>query len=52
MAAFCLFGTVGHSLFIFCFTGAETETSKIKDDSKIDREKNIDPRGLRQFGTV
>ncbi len=35
----------------FCFTGAETEILKIKEDSKIDREKNIDRYGLRQIGT-
>jgi hypothetical protein len=28
--------------YSFCFTGAETEIDKIKDDSKIDRVKNID----------
>jgi hypothetical protein len=38
--------------YSFCFTGAETEIHKIKDDSKIDREKNIDRRGLSQIGTV
>ncbi len=37
--------------YSFCFTGAETEIHKIKDDSKIDREKNIDRRNLRQIGT-
>jgi hypothetical protein len=37
--------------YSFCFTGAETELDKIKDDSKIDREKNIDWRGPRQVGT-
>jgi hypothetical protein len=37
--------------YSFCFTGAETEIHKIKDDSKIDREKNIDRRGQRQNGT-
>ncbi len=36
--------------YSFCFTGAETEIHKIKDDSKIDREKNIDRRGPRQNG--
>jgi hypothetical protein len=30
---------------------AETEIDKIKDDSKIEREKNIDRRGLIQIGT-
>jgi hypothetical protein len=38
--------------YSFCFTGAETEIHKIKDDRKIDREKNIDRRGLSQIGTV
>jgi hypothetical protein len=38
--------------YSFCFTGAETEIHKIKDDSKIDREKNIDRRGTSQIGTV
>jgi hypothetical protein len=38
--------------YSFCFTGAETEIHKIKDDSKIDREKNIDRRGPSQIGTV
>ena len=37
--------------YSFCFTGAETEIHKIKDDSKIDREKNIHRRGPRQIGT-
>jgi hypothetical protein len=38
--------------YSFCFTGAETEIRKIKDDSQIDEEKNIDRRGQRQIGTV
>jgi hypothetical protein len=38
--------------YSFCFTGAETEIRKIKDDSKIDEEKNIHRRGPRQIGTV
>ena len=38
--------------YSFCFTGAETEIHKIKDDSKIDREKNIYRRGPSQIGTV
>ncbi len=38
--------------YSFCFTGAETEIHKIKDDSKIDREKNIDRHGPSQIGTV
>ncbi len=33
----------------FCFTGAETEIHKIKDDSKIKREKNIDRQGKRHI---
>ncbi len=37
--------------YSFCFIGAETEIHKIKDDSKIDREKNIDRRGPRQIRT-
>jgi hypothetical protein len=37
--------------YSFCFTGAETEIHKIKDDSKIDREKNIDRRRPRQTGS-
>ncbi len=36
----------------FCFIGAETETHKIKDDSKIKREKNIDRRGQRHIVNV
>ncbi len=36
--------------YSFCFTGAETEIHKIKDDSKIDRGKNNDRRGPRQIG--
>ncbi len=38
--------------YSFCFTGAETKMHKIKDDSKIDSEKNIDRRGPSQIGTV
>jgi hypothetical protein len=37
--------------YSFCFTGAETEIHKIKDDSKIDSEKNIDRRDPRQIET-
>jgi hypothetical protein len=33
----------------FCFTGAETEINKIKDDGKIKRRKNLYRRGPRQF---
>jgi hypothetical protein len=29
-----------------CFTGAETEIHKIKDDSEIKKEKNLNRRGL------
>ncbi len=36
----------------FCFTGAETEIHKIKDDSKINREKNIDCHGQRHIVNV
>jgi hypothetical protein len=38
--------------YLFCFTGAETEIHKIKDDSKIKREKNIDCRSQRHIGNV
>jgi hypothetical protein len=38
--------------YSFCFTGSETEIHKIKDDSKIAREKNIDRCGPSQIGTV
>jgi hypothetical protein len=31
--------------YSFCVTGAEMEIDKIKDDSKIGREKNIDRSG-------
>jgi hypothetical protein len=37
--------------YSFCCTGAETEIHKIKDDSKIDREKNINRHGPRQIGS-
>jgi len=36
----------------FCFTGAETEIHKIKDDSKINREYNIDRRSQRHIVNV
>ncbi len=36
----------------FCFTEPETEIHKIKDDGRINREKNIDRRGPRQIGTL
>ena len=38
--------------YSFCFTWAETEIHKNKEDSKTDREKNIDHRGPSQIGTV
>jgi hypothetical protein len=36
----------------FCFNGAETEIHKIKDDSKIKRQKNINHRGQRHIVNV
>jgi hypothetical protein len=36
----------------FCFTGAKTEIHTIKDDSKINREKNIDRRSQRHIVNV
>ena len=36
----------------FCFTGAETERHKIKDEIKIKREKNINRRGQRHIVNV
>jgi hypothetical protein len=50
MAAFRLLGRA--IAYSFCFTGAETEIHKIKDDSKINREKNIDRRGQRHIVNV
>jgi hypothetical protein len=38
--------------YSFCFTGAETEIHKIKDDGKIERETNLDRRGPSQIVTV
>jgi len=38
--------------YSFCFTGAETEIHKIKDDSKINREYNIDRRSQRHIVNV
>jgi hypothetical protein len=32
--------------YLFCFTGAETEIHKIKDDRKIIRQTNLDHHGL------
>ncbi len=50
---------IGHILpirqditYSFCFTGAETEIYKIKDDGKIERETNLDRRGPSQIGTI
>jgi hypothetical protein len=37
--------------YSFCFTGAETEIDKIKEDSKIDRETHLDRRGPSGIGT-
>ncbi len=43
----------GRAMLIhFALLGAETEIRKIKDDGKIERETNLDRRGLRQIGTV
>jgi hypothetical protein len=41
----------GHRLFILLYCGG-MEIHKIKDDSKIDSEKNINRRGPSQIGTV
>ncbi len=38
--------------YSFCFTGAETEVHKIKDDSKIIRLTNLDRRGLRPIPII
>jgi hypothetical protein len=38
--------------YLFGITGAETEIHKIKDDSKIRREKNIDRRDQRHIMNV
>jgi hypothetical protein len=38
--------------YSFCFTGAEREIHKNKDDGKIERETNLDRRGPSQIGTV
>ena len=38
--------------YSFCFTGAEPEIDKIKDDGKIEGETNPDRHGPRQIGTV
>jgi hypothetical protein len=42
--------SVGHCLFIL-LTGAEMEILKIKEDSKIKRQTNLDRRGPSQIGT-
>ena len=52
-AAFCRVLPIGQDIaYSFYFTGPAMEIHKIKDDSKIDREKDIDPRGPSQIGTV
>jgi hypothetical protein len=38
--------------YSFCFTGAETEIRKIKDDSKVKRQTNLDRHGLRPIPNV
>jgi hypothetical protein len=38
--------------YLFCFTGAETEIHKIKDDSKIIMQTNLDRRGLRPIPII
>jgi hypothetical protein len=38
--------------YSFCFTEAETEIHKIKEDGKIERETNLDRRGPSRIGTV
>jgi hypothetical protein len=38
--------------YSFCFTGAETEIHKIKEDSKMNREKNIDRHGRDKLGQI
>jgi hypothetical protein len=38
--------------YSFCFTGAETEIHKIKDNSKIIRPTNLDRRGLRPIPVI
>jgi hypothetical protein len=38
--------------YSFCFTGAETEIHKNKDDSKIIRQTNLDRRGLRPIPII
>jgi hypothetical protein len=38
--------------YSFFFTGAETEIDKIKDNSKIIRQTNLDRRGLRPIPII
>jgi hypothetical protein len=38
--------------YSFCFSGAETEIHKIKDDSKIIMQTNLDRRGLRPIPII
>ena len=38
--------------YSFCFTGAETEIHKIKDDSKIIMQTNLDRRGPRPIPII
>jgi len=38
--------------YTFCFTGAETERHKIKDDSQIIRQTNLDRRALWQLPII
>jgi hypothetical protein len=38
--------------YSFCFTGAKREIHKIKDDSKIRMQTNLDRRGLRPIPII
>jgi hypothetical protein len=38
--------------YSFCFTGAETEIHKIKENSKIIMQTNLDRRGLRPIPII
>jgi hypothetical protein len=38
--------------YSFCFTGAEAEIHKIKDDSKIVMQTNLDRRGLKPIPII
>jgi hypothetical protein len=38
--------------YSFCFTGPETEIHKIKDDSRIIRQTNLDRRGLKPIPII